>query len=138
MTDNSHDPMRAMAATIWGEARGEPLLGQVAVGWVIMNRALDPGWWGTDVQSVCLKAWQFSCWHDMQGPRVRAVNDSDPRYTQAMLIAMGIVRHAYPTDPTGGADHYYADYIPPPKWVYGKEPCLTVGRHRFYKLGRGG
>lgn len=41
-------------------------------------------------------------------------------------------------DPTGGADHYYADTIPPPKWAKGRTPTTKIGRHVFYKLGLDG
>jgi hypothetical protein len=34
--DNATDPLRAMAATIWAEARGEPFEGKVATAWVII------------------------------------------------------------------------------------------------------
>jgi hypothetical protein len=50
--DNGSDELRAMAATIWGEARGEPLDGKVAVGWVIRNRAANPGGWGRDIRGA--------------------------------------------------------------------------------------
>ena len=60
--DNATDPLRAMAATVWGEARGEPFEGKVAVAWVIINRSRKPGWWGEDIRSVCSARWQFSCW----------------------------------------------------------------------------
>lgn len=142
MTDNSHDPLRAMAATIWGEARGELFLGQVGVAWVIQARANNPGWWGgPSIQSVCLARHQFSCWHDNQAARVRSVGDEDPRFQQAMTIAIGVLRHGYPIDPTLGADHYYAPAgMPggqPPRWAVGESPTAIIGGHRFYRLGKG-
>ena len=41
-------------------------------------------------------------------------------------------------DPTGGADHYYADYIAAPKWARGRTPTARIGRHLFFRLGLGG
>lgn len=38
-------------------------------------------------------------------------------------------------DPTGGALYYYADYIPPPYWVFG-EPSAKIGRHIFFVEAR--
>ena len=52
-----------VARTIAGEARGCGLLDWLAVGAVIRERVLRPGWWGTDWQSVCRKSSQFSCWN---------------------------------------------------------------------------
>jgi len=51
-----------MAKTVWGEARGESVKGQIAVAWVIKNRADNPRWWGKTIEEVCLKKYQFSCW----------------------------------------------------------------------------
>lgn len=50
--DNAADAERAVAATIWGEARGESYEGKLAVGCVIRNRVESPGWWGRDWTSV--------------------------------------------------------------------------------------
>jgi hypothetical protein len=70
LTDNAHDARRAMAATIWGEARSEPLAGRIAVGWVVRNRAADPGWWGKDVRTCCLSPAQFSAYSAAKRPPV--------------------------------------------------------------------
>ncbi|HSO43463.1 MAG TPA: cell wall hydrolase, partial [Rhodospirillales bacterium] len=70
---NTATAERALAATIWGEARGESEEGKLAVASVIANRATRPGWWGRDIRSVCLATAQFSCWWDAQGPRVRNI-----------------------------------------------------------------
>jgi hypothetical protein len=38
-----------LACTLWGEARGESLAGQIAVAWTIRNRVndgKDRSWWG--------------------------------------------------------------------------------------------
>ncbi len=59
-----------LARTIWGEARGEGIAGQIAVGWCIRNRVeMDlhndgrPDWWGEGYEGVCRAPWQFSCWN---------------------------------------------------------------------------
>jgi spore germination cell wall hydrolase CwlJ-like protein len=61
-----------LARTLWGEARGEGLAGQIAVAWTIRNRVNDgkaKSWWGEGYAGVCLKPYQFSCW-----------NKNDPNY----------------------------------------------------------
>jgi hypothetical protein len=35
---------------------------------------------------------------------------------------------------TRGADHYFADYIKPPKWAAKMAYQAKVGRHLFYKM----
>lgn len=132
--DNSLDSERAVAATIWGEARGESYYGKVAVGWVIRNRVENPGWWGRDWISVCTKKWQFSCWWDSQASRVRFVNENDQRFVECLKAAREVMSDSQ-SDPTGGATHYYADTIATPKWARDKTPTTKIGHHIFYKIG---
>lgn len=134
--DNTTDPRRAMAATIWGEARSEPLAGRIAVGWVVRNRAADPGWWGKDVRTCCLSPGQFSCWWDKQGQNVRLVDETNQQFRQCLQIAVEVITGDL-ADPTGGADHYHrADCTP--AWADGRTPCCAIGRHVFYRIGRSG
>jgi len=136
--DNSSSAELALAATIWGEARGEPREGKIAVGCVIRNRVDDAGWWGRDWISVCTAEDQFTCWWDDQGRRVRTVDEGDPRFVECLEIARAVIMDVEP-DPTGGATHYYADYVKqPPKWARGKVPTVKIGCHLFFKIGRGG
>lgn len=137
VSDNSQDDVHAVAATIWGEARSEPLAGQIAVGCVIRNRTLTPGWWGSGWRGVCLAPHQFSCWWDQQGTRVRYIDESDSKFLGLLGIAEDIMSGKY-DDPTHGADHYYADTIDAPEWAIGKVPTVVIGRHRFFKLGLNG
>lgn len=136
LDDNAHDARRALAATIWGEARSEPLSGRIAVGWVVRNRAADPGWWGRDVLTCCISPGQFSCWWDKQGQNVRLADETDQQFRQALQIA-GEVMTGDLADPTGGADHYHRDDVMP-YWAEGRTPIRMIGRHMFYRIGRGG
>lgn len=142
MKDNRHDPIRTMAATLWGEARGESREGKIAVAWVIMNRAANPGWWGTDIISVCTSPWQFSCWFDGQADRVAHVDERDVKFVQCLGVASGVLHDVW-IDPTYGADHYYAPLamVPVsrvPKWAIGKKATAKIGGHIFYRLGLDG
>ncbi len=134
VADNAHDARRALAATIWGEARSEPLAGRIAVAHVVRNRAADPGWWGRDVRTCCLSPGQFSCWWDRQGQAVRLVDETDAAFRACLDIA-GQVMTGDLADPTGGADHYHRDDVRP-HWAQGRKPIRTIGRHIFYRLGR--
>src|SRR5574343_653485 len=49
------------ALCIYGEARGEPVAGKIAVGSVVLERVRRNGWFGKDLKSVLLKPYQFSC-----------------------------------------------------------------------------
>lgn len=138
-----------LARTLWGEARGEPRAGQIAVAWVIRNRVENPGWWSRQqgdgipddtVEAVCRDPAQFSCWWDAQAPRVRS--RSAESLAAFIEVARGVLDGVTP-DPTAGADHYHTIARPeyamvwPPKWARGREG-VTVGRHIFYRLGLSG
>lgn len=139
-TDKDRD---ILARTLWAEARGEGLNGQIAVAWTIRNRVeVDlhndgkPDWWGEGYTSVCLKPWQFSCW-----------NKNDPNYAylsgakaipfrelaQARIAADLVIDGKQP-DPTGGATHYYATTMPKaPAWAAKAKQTLKLGHHIFCK-----
>jgi hypothetical protein len=65
------DDLSVMARTVFGEARGEPYQGRLAVAHVILNRVRAGGWFGASVSEVCLKRWQFSCWNPGDPNRAR-------------------------------------------------------------------
>lgn len=138
-----------LARTLWGEARGEPVEGQIAIAWVVKNRVNNPGWWSRQkgdgivddtIESVCLDPNQFSCWWDSQAPKVRSrsIESLGPFMVAAQAVLDGLE-----PDPTGGADHYHTIARPegvrvwPPKWAQGKAG-KTIGRHIFYRIGLGG
>jgi N-acetylmuramoyl-L-alanine amidase len=121
-----------LARTLWGEARGEGILGMAAVAAVVMNRVRKPCWWGDSIISVCQARYQFSCWNDDDPNRVklRRVDHADPLFAQAHTIA-SLAAAGWLADPTGGATHYHAVGINP-KWAAGHLPSITIGRHKFY------
>ena len=62
-----------LARTIFGEARGEPYLGKVAVANVVMNRVAladqhPPFGLGSAAYRMYERAWQFSCWNPANDP----------------------------------------------------------------------
>jgi spore germination cell wall hydrolase CwlJ-like protein len=141
-----------LARTLWGEARSQGEEGMRAVCNVIQNRAANPGWWGDTLRDVCLDhvveksgrvIYQFSSWNtfDVQAARMRGAVIDDASYTLADSLALRAVTGRLP-DITGGADHYYAEYISTPKWAIGKTSTFVCGapgsRQYFYRLGLAG
>ena len=128
-----------LARTLWGEARGESLAGQIAVAWTIRNRVFDgkaKSWWGEGYDGVCLKPWQFSCWNK-NDPNYAYLSGVKPipgaQYVQALNAADQVMAGIVP-DPTGGATHYYATTMPkPPTWTKGAKQTLKLGQHVFFK-----
>lgn len=141
----------AVACTVFGEARREPLIGQHAVAWVIRNRLQSPARFGATWKAVCLRPAQFSCWYPWGGAgnfaavmtAARQLLDGPaPRPGSALARALQVaddVMVGRGPDPTSGADHYYAPaaMVPPgrvPVWARGLRPTAVVGAHRFYRL----
>lgn len=135
-TDKDRD---VLARTLWGEARGEGLAGQIAVAWTIRNRVFDgktKSWWGEGYAGVCLKAWQFSCWNKSDQNYVY-LGGAKPiplrEFAQAQIAADQVMAGKVP-DPTGGATHYYATTMRnPPMWAIDATKTVQIGRHIFYK-----
>jgi len=128
-----------VAKTIFGEAEGEPVEGQIGVGCVIRNRALHPGrdWWGDTYEDVVLKKGQFSCWTE-RTKRLETVDlFTDVVGRQCLWIAAGII-HQYIRDITNGANHYIAKWMiakgVAPKWAAQSSPVAVIKNHIFYKL----
>jgi N-acetylmuramoyl-L-alanine amidase len=128
------DDVGLLALLIWSEARGEPLPGQVAVGWVAINRARRGGWFGGTVREVILKPWQFS-WFN---PFTTGVGERPavPMVGEGLRMMAALALDGLATDPTGGATHFYATWLPAaPGWVAGMEFLCQIGQHRFYREG---
>lgn len=131
-----------VALTIYGEARGEPLEGRVAVACVIRNRVRRPGWWGHGYREVCLKPAQFSCWNatdpnrDVLEAASQRLQDGetspgDTLWQECLWIADGVMADKI-TDRVGQATHYYESHIAPPRWVDGATLVTVVAHHQFY------
>ena len=136
VTDKDRD---ILARTLWGEARREGLVGQIAVAWTIRNRVNDgkpTSWWGEGYAGVCQKPYQFSC-RNKNDPNFAYLSDAKPiafrEFAQAQIAADQVISGKVP-DPTGGATHYYATTMPkPPVWVKGAKQALMLGRHFFFR-----
>lgn len=132
-----------LARTLWGEARGEPLDGQIAVAWVIRNRAQRPAFAGVlagragAVMHCCLAPWQFSCWNDSDPNRAKLLVLREDQCRGQMGVASNVL-DGLVADPTGGADHYHTIARPawatpwPPDWAATMPETARFGGHVFY------
>ena len=131
------EDLDVLARTVYGEARGEGLDGQVAVAWVIVNRTTHgQRFGGPAIVGVCLRPYQFSCWNadDPNLDVIRSASVEQPAFMQCFGVACLVLAGALP-DPTMGATHYFADSIKAPKWVAGMEPRAKIGAHNFFLEG---
>ncbi len=131
-TDQFSD-QEILARTMWGEARNQGELGMQAVACVVLNRINHPTWWGTNVRSVCLKPFQFSCWNlsDPNRSKLMEVTDADPQYKLALEISGNAISGDL-FDCTNGADSYrvigcYA------RWSENLQPVAIIGKHEFFR-----
>lgn len=117
---NSND-LNLLARAIYGEARGEPYAGQVAVGAVILNRVRDSGFPKT-VAGVVYQSGAFDVVADGQ-------IDLSPNSTayQAARDAMN------GWDPTYGCLYYYNPKTATNKWIKTLPISVTIGNHVFCK-----
>lgn len=132
-----------LGLTVWGEARGEPVAGQVAVAWVIKNRAAARR---QSVQKVCLAKWQFSCWWEDSANARQLLERAErvltgellpePRWLHLLQLCHQVLVGATP-DPTGGADHYLTTTLyrseDAPTWAGVMPVVATIGRHTFLR-----
>lgn len=135
-----------LARTIYGEARGEyakqtgGLSSLIAVANVVMNRVKQKTWYGSTVQEVCQKPWQFSCWN-MNDPNFNLLNSDvimDPLFDLCVEVADKVIKGQWP-DITKECDHYYSTSMKSsPKWAIGKSPKCQIGNHLFFNSRKWG
>ena len=117
-SNNSSD-YSLLARIISAEARGEPYMGQVAVGAVVLNRVEHPSFPDT-LSGVVYQKGAFSCLYDGQ------FNEpiSESAYKAATDAMNGL-------DPSGGAIYYYNPKKSTNKWIFSRPIITTIGSHRF-------
>jgi hypothetical protein len=135
-----------LALTLYGEARGEPIEGRIAVACVIRNRLHDPKHrWGDTYRAVCLGEAQFSCWAPKGGEaNHKIVLDAastlltktgvSELLEECAWVALGIGKGAL-LDNVRKANHYHTVGLAPrPKWAQQFIPIAQKAGHVFYKL----
>ena len=110
-----------LARLIYGEARGEPYTGQVAVGAVVMNRVKSSSFPNT-ISGVIYQSGAFDAVRDGQ------INLS-PNST-AIKAAQDAING---WDPSYGAVYYFNPSTATNKWIWSRPMTVTIGRHRFCK-----
>lgn len=137
--DVTDDDLDVATRTLWGEARGEPLVGQLAVAWVIRNRAeWHPGqWWGHTPKQVCLLPSQFSVWFptDPNCAKMHNLPRTDPEYIHLREVVRSVFAGEI-DDPTARCTHYEV-LGTGAAWAKNREFSVLLGRHAFYAIGPG-
>lgn len=115
----SESDVYLLAKTIYAEGRGEPYVGQVAIGAVVMNRIKSPDFPNT-VSGVVYQKHAFTAVSD--GQINLTPNDT------AMKAARDAMRG---WDPSGGALYYYNPAVATSAWIFDRQTITVIGRHVF-------
>lgn len=117
----SQNDIKLMANAVYGEARGEPYEGQVAVAAVILNRIQDSNF-PNSVSGVIFEPRAFTAVAD--GQIWLTPNDTAER---AVLDAMN------GWDPTGHATYYFNPETATSPWIWTRPQIKQIGKHIFCK-----
>ena len=110
-----------LARLIYGEARGEPYTGQVAVGAVVMNRVKSSSFPNT-LSGVIYQSGAFDAVKD--GQINLSPNSTAKKAAQDAINGW---------DPSYGAIYYFNPSTATNKWIWSRPMTITIGRHRFCK-----
>jgi len=115
----SENDLKIMANAVYGESRGEPYEGQVAVAAVILNRVKSPNFPNT-VSGVIFQPGAFTAVAD--GQIWLEPNDTARRAVRDALNGW---------DPSGGCEYYFNPETATSKWIWTRPQVKTIGRHIF-------
>lgn len=110
-----------LARLIYGEARGEPYSGQVAVGAVVLNRVKSSSF-PNSISGVIYQSGAFNVVSDGQ---INLTPDSTAK--KAAQDALN------GWDPSYGAIYYFNPSTATNKWIWSRPMTVTIGKHRFCK-----
>ncbi|CAM3246533.1 spore cortex-lytic enzyme [Brevibacillus invocatus] len=118
-TGVSSNDLKLMANAVYGEARGEPYIGQVAVAAVILNRTKSSSFPNTPA-AVIFEPRAFTAvadgqiWLTPNETAKKAVNDALKGW-----------------DPTGGAIYYFNPDTATSGWIWTRPQIKKIGKHIF-------
>ena len=118
-TNNSN--LYLISQVVYGEARGEPYEGQVAVAAVLLNRVADSRFPNT-VAGVVYESGAFTCVDDGQ---INLTPDNTAKKAAQDAINGW--------DPTHGCVYYFNPNTATSSWIWSRPQMLSIGKHIFCK-----
>ena len=115
----SSTDLNLLARVVYGEARGEPYTGQVAVAAVVLNRVRSSSF-PNSVAGVVYQSGAFDCVSDGQ----INLTPNQSAYNAAKDALNG-------WDPTYGCLFYYNPRTATSKWMLSRTVKLSIGNHAF-------
>lgn len=117
----SSSDLYLLARCVYGESRGEPYVGQVAVAAVVLNRVKSAAF-PNSISGVIYQPYAFTCVSDGQ------------LYLEPDQSAYNAARDAMNGwDPTNGCLYYYNPATATSAWIWSRPIMLQIGRHNFCK-----
>ena len=118
---NNDSNLNLLSRLIYGEARGEPYIGQVAVGAVVLNRVKSSSFPNT-IAGVIYQNGAFD-----------VVSDGQINLTQNSTAKKAAQDALNGWDPSYGAIYYFNPNTAKNKWIWSRPMTVTIGKHRFCK-----
>lgn len=115
----SNADLNLLARCVYGEARGEPYTGQVAVAAVVLNRVRSSKF-PNSISGVIYQSGAFTAVADGQ----INLSPNTSAYNAARDALNG-------WDPTNGCLYYYNPATATSKWIWSLKVELKIGRHNF-------
>lgn len=117
----SQNDIQLMANAVYGESRGEPYVGQVAVAAVILNRVASASFPNT-VSGVIFEPRAFT-----------AVADGQIYLTPNETAKKAVLDAINGWDPTGNAIYYFNPDTATSGWIWSRPQIKKIGKHIFCK-----
>jgi len=117
----SQQDLKLLANAVYGESRGEPDIGQVAVAAVILNRVDSPKFPDT-VAGVIFEPGAFT-----------AVSDGQIWLTPNKTAEKAVMDAINGWDPSHGALYYFNPAKATSAWIWGRPQIEKIGKHIFCK-----
>ncbi|WP_240338386.1 spore cortex-lytic enzyme [Peribacillus alkalitolerans] len=115
----SANDIKLLSNAVYGEARGEPYIGQVAIAAVILNRLESPTFPNT-ISGVIFEPLAFT-----------AVADGQIWLTPNETARKAVIDAINGVDPTGNALYYFNPATATSKWIWSRPQIKRIGRHIF-------
>lgn len=120
-SSTSTNDLNLLSRLVYGEARGEPYTGQVAVAAVVLNRVKSSSFPNT-IAGVIYQSGAFNVVND--GQINLTPNDTAKKAAQDALNGW---------DPSYGAIYYFNPSTATNKWIWSRPMTVTIGKHKFCK-----
>lgn len=120
-SSNNSSNVNLLARVVYGEARGEPYTGQVAVAAVVLNRVKSSKFPNT-IAGVVYQSGAFD-----------AVTDGQVNMTPDATAKKAAQDALNGWDPSYGAIYYFNPNTATNKWIWSRPMTVTIGKHRFCK-----